>query len=319
MNIQNWEIRRYTAADRELWNEFVLSSRNATFLFNRGFMEYHADRFTDFSLMAFYGGRLSALLPANRVGDSLRSHGGLTYGGWLLPPDRIDAHAVLELFETLISFCREEGISAVLYKAVPYIYHRRPAQEDLYALWRIGAERTVCNISCVINTPETAVFNRMQNRNIRFIAKNYPDLRFVELSDAAPVMDIVKECLSERHNASPVHTAEELQLIRDRFLNNIRFYGIEGSEGLEVGVCIFLTDTVAHAQYIATTPRARKDRALTLMISELLRQPEIRARRWFDFGTSNEDAGRILNAGLYSNKFSFGGGGVAYEQYLIKI
>ncbi|MBO4965742.1 MAG: GNAT family N-acetyltransferase [Muribaculaceae bacterium] len=319
MDNKSWIIRRYTASDREEWNDFVHSSRNATFLFNRGFMEYHADRFDDFSLMAFYGGRLSALLPANRADNRLESHGGLTYGGWLLPADRIDAHAVLELFETLISYCRTEGIREVIYKTVPYIYHKRPAQEDLYALWRIGAKRIVCNISCAIDTPETAVFNRMQNKNLRFISKNYPDLRFVELSDATPVMEIVQGCLSERHNAVPVHTGAELQMLYDRFPDNIRFYGIEGSEGLEVGACIFLTDSVAHAQYIDTAPRARRDRALTLMISELLRQPEIRARRWFDFGTSNEDAGRILNAGLYSNKFSFGGGGVAYEQYLIKI
>lgn len=315
---QDWTIRRYTSSDRTLWNEFVSLSRNATFLLDRGFMEYHADRFDDFSLMAYQGERLSALLPANRVDDRLESHGGLTYGGWLLPDDRVDAQAVLKLFEALIDFCKREGISEVLYKAIPHIYHKRPAQEDLYALWRIGAKRIVCNISCAIDTPQKKLFSKMQTRYCRIANRRCEDLRLVELDDAALMMRVVADCLGARHNTSPVHSAAELQCLRDAFPQNIKFIGLQG-ESVEATVCLFLTDTVAHLQYIATTERARRDKALTLMISELMDLPEIRARRWFDFGTSNEDGGRILNEGLYSNKFSFGGGGVAYEQYLIKI
>ena len=44
-------------------------------------MEYHADRFTDYSLLVYDGNKLLALLPANRSGDVLYSHAGLTYGG----------------------------------------------------------------------------------------------------------------------------------------------------------------------------------------------------------------------------------------------
>ena len=43
-----FDIIRYTA-DRELeWNDFVGQSKNATFLFYRGYMDYHADRFADY-------------------------------------------------------------------------------------------------------------------------------------------------------------------------------------------------------------------------------------------------------------------------------
>ena len=48
-----FEIVRYTAEKADEWNAFVAESKNGTFLFNRGYMDYHADRFVDHSLM-FY-------------------------------------------------------------------------------------------------------------------------------------------------------------------------------------------------------------------------------------------------------------------------
>ena len=72
-------IQRYTPEHKRLWDEFVAKSKNATFLHFRDYMDYHADRFTDHSLMAFDAkGNVLALLPANIDGDTLHSHQGLT-------------------------------------------------------------------------------------------------------------------------------------------------------------------------------------------------------------------------------------------------
>lgn len=60
------EIHRYTTAYHRDWNDFVSESSNSTFLFLREYMEYHADRFTDYSLLVYDGNKLLALLPANR-------------------------------------------------------------------------------------------------------------------------------------------------------------------------------------------------------------------------------------------------------------
>ena len=62
-----YTARRYTAEDAELWNEFVASAKNATFLFHRDFMDYHSDRFTDFSVLVFKDDALYALLPATTL------------------------------------------------------------------------------------------------------------------------------------------------------------------------------------------------------------------------------------------------------------
>lgn len=65
-----FEIKRYSEADKEVWNVHVEQARNATFLLNRSYMDYHSDRFHDHSLMIFRNGKLYALLPANEAGDT---------------------------------------------------------------------------------------------------------------------------------------------------------------------------------------------------------------------------------------------------------
>ena len=79
------QILEYTSNDEKRWNAFIRESKNGTFLFHRGYMEYHADRFTDASLLVLSEkGAVIAVLPANRVDDVVYSHQGLTFGGLII-------------------------------------------------------------------------------------------------------------------------------------------------------------------------------------------------------------------------------------------
>ena len=113
----DWTLRMYSPDMRRDWDAFVDASRNSTFLFRREYLEYHADRFADHSLLAFKRGSLRALLPANITSDgTLHSHQGLTYGGWILPQAHFDCADMLLLFREWLACCRAEGIRKVDYK-----------------------------------------------------------------------------------------------------------------------------------------------------------------------------------------------------------
>ena len=71
----------YTPEHQSEWDKYVETSRNGVFLFHRNYMDYHADRFKDNSLMFYRKNQLVGLLPANLKDDALQSHGGLTFGG----------------------------------------------------------------------------------------------------------------------------------------------------------------------------------------------------------------------------------------------
>ena len=75
-------IKRYNETDKDSWNQFVSESKNGTFLFNRNYIDYHNDRFVDFSVIIYSDNKIIALFPASISSPNrVVSHGGLTYGG----------------------------------------------------------------------------------------------------------------------------------------------------------------------------------------------------------------------------------------------
>lgn len=96
-------IKKYTSSQKASWDTFLKQSKNATFLFQRGFMEYHQDRFHDYSLMIYKDEKLIALLPANKVEDSIFSHQGFSYGGLLSSSD-LKFRDTLNVFKSILEF-----------------------------------------------------------------------------------------------------------------------------------------------------------------------------------------------------------------------
>ncbi|MDE7159672.1 MAG: GNAT family N-acetyltransferase [Muribaculaceae bacterium] len=312
-----WEIRLYSPAESEEWNDFVCRrARNATFLFDRNYMDYHADRFADHSMMAYRGGKLLALLPANITPDGiLHSHQGLTYGGWVTSAAHFDANDMMDMWRVWLDVCRREGIKGVDYKPLPWIFARFPAQEDLYMLFRSGACLTESNLSSAVDLRDPRGFNTLQRRHLRQASRLGCEIRYSD--DCAPFWEMLSLCLAERHGASPVHTAAELRLLMERFPDNIRIAEARLDDELVAGVCLYITGTAVHAQYIASTPRGREANALALLFDRVMAEAARWGKRYFDFGTSNEDHGRYLNSGLLRQKASYGASGVTFDRWAL--
>lgn len=312
-----WIIRSYSPEDVRLWDSFVATSRQGTLLHFRGYMDYHSDRFQDCSLIAYKRGKPTALLPANLTKDGiLISHQGLTYGSWLTPMSHFDGSDMLALFEVWREWCISHDIKEIIYKTVPHIYHKASAEEDLYALFRSGAQIDTVNLSSVVDLHDTLRFNTQQKRNLKKAGMLSPLIR--ETANAAEFMPILTECLRERHNVAPVHSESELQLLKDRFPENIRFFIAGINREPEAAVCVYDTNGVAHCQYIATSREGRENGTLTYLMHHLMTKVYA-DNRYFDFGTSTEDAGMILNSGLLHQKTGLGGRGVGYCIYIIHL
>lgn len=300
----------------------VTASRNGTFLFLRGFMDYHSDRFTDHSLMAFKGGRLLAMLPADITPDgSIHSHSGLTYGGWITSTRHFDANDMLELFEAWIEYCRGEEISYIDYKPIPWIYPPTPAQEDIYALFRFGAKMSECNLSTAIVPGFSPGFNTQQKRNLRKGLSLNPE--FDDNVSSEEFHALLSECLEERHGVAPVHSLTELHLLMERFPEHIRLHGCytkpqATSRKLQAAVCIFIDRGVAHCQYIASSGFGRDNGLLTVLFNHLITDI-YSSVRYFDFGISNEDHSLYMNPGLLRQKASLGGSGVTYQRFTLRL
>ncbi len=306
------EIRRYRREDKELWNSFVSKARNATFLFDRNYMDYHADRFDDNSFMFYHKGKLKAVLPANVAGDTLYSHQGLTYGGLLLDK-KANVEDVLECFDSLNSWLRENGISKVIYKALPWIYQQYPSEEDLYALtWKCKAQLISRDISSSIVIDNKLKFAESRKSGIRKALSL--NIEVGESNDVDGFWHVLEDNLGNRYNAKPVHTANEMKLLMSRFPNNIRLYVAKMNGEIVGGTLIYVTPQVVHTQYISASVEGKKHGALDLLFDYIINKVYANCR-YFDFGKSTEQGGAYLNEPLIFQKEGFGGRGVCYDWY----
>lgn len=306
------EIRRYRREDKELWNSFVSKARNATFLFDRNYMDYHADRFDDNSFMFYHKGKLKAVLPANVAGDTLYSHQGLTYGGLLLDK-KATVEDVLECFDSLNSWLRKNGISKVVYKALPWIYQQYPSQEDLYTLtWKCKAQLISRDIASTIVVDNKLKFAESRKSGIRKALSL--NIEVGESNDVDGFWHVLEDNLGNRYNAKPVHTACEMKLLMSRFPNSIKLYVAKMNGEIVGGTLIYVTPQVVHTQYISASVEGKKHGALDLLFDYIINKVYANCR-YFDFGKSTEQGGAYLNEPLIFQKEGFGGRGVCYDWY----
>ena len=126
--------------------------------------------------------------------------------------------------------------------------------------------------------------------------------------------------LMEKYNRHPVHSIEEILLLRSRFPENIKLYTASLGGGLLAGVVMYYCgDEVAHCQYIASTEQGRQFKALTLLFDYLIKEASQAGYRYFDFGISTENGGLYLNEGLVRQKCRLGGRGIVYQVFKIKL
>lgn len=309
-------IKRYSIEQKDLWDAFVDASKNGTFMLKRGYMDYHADRFTDHSLLFYRDEELVALLPASQHAEELRSHGGLTYGGMICGYD-MKQHIMDDCITALVEYMKSNAINTLLYKSLPYIYHRYPSQEDLYALWRNGAQLVRRDVSSTIEFNENPI-KLPKGRKAQISRAKREGVEIKQSTEFDAFIALENQVLNQYHQTKAVHTGSELALLHSRFPEQIKLYAAMHENEMVAGVLVFVYDKLVHTQYMASSEYGRENGALDLAISTIIEEYQGQ-KQYLDFGISTEESGKILNNGLISQKEGFGGRSVVYDFYELKV
>lgn len=308
-------VSAYDSSKKTEWDAFIDGSKNGTFMLKRDYVEYHSDRFTDFSVMFYDDGKLIAVMPASLHGEEVRSHGGLTYGG-VISDKKMTTEKMLNVFDALRLYLKEKSVKSLLYKRVPSIYALYPSDEDLYALFRNQAVLIRRDISTTIYLPDRIKFSKGKKWGVS--RARQAGITVKKSTDYDLFIEKENEVLKERHNAQAVHTSEELAYLAEKFPDNISLFVAELNGEFLAGSLVYVTSTVAHTQYIATTAKGRELFAFDYLGNELINN--IYAdKTYFDFGISTEHDGQFLNQGLCQQKETFGGRGMIYDFYKLEV
>jgi Acetyltransferase (GNAT) domain len=310
-------IRSYGPADAQAWEDLIGRSCNGTFMHTRRLISYHEDRFADLSLLLEnHRGHVAGVFPAAEHPADPRmvvSHPGLTYGG-VVHDGSVCGASMVGALESIAEHYRGLGYQKLRYKAVPAIYHSRPAEDDLYALYRLGARRFRSDLSATI---DLANRGRVTQRRVRSRKRALAEGVRTEESwaDVAAFWPVLEQNLTYRHGASPVHSLAEIQMLHDRFPEDVLLIAARIGAELVGGAVMFVAGPVMHMQYTATTDRGRATTATDPVMEHGIELGVKRGCRYFDFGVCTVDEGRSLDQDLYRFKVSFGAGGVVYDHY----
>lgn len=312
-------VRPYDESDAEAWDSFCQEALQGTFLHTRRFLSYHGDRFVDQSLVlesdkAWVGLFPAAMDPTRR--KCIISHPGITYGG-LLHHGGVQGANAIEALRQIQMHYQQLGFQEIIYKAVPFIYNKASAQDDLYALFQLGAVKTRVDLSCTIDLRQRRPASSRRVRSLRKALAS--GVEIIEGHKFLPALwDVLAENLERKHHAVPVHSLTEISLLATRFPESIRCIVARWQQKIVAGVLLFNTPSVHHAQYIASSAEGYRISALDAIFNYCIKMATDTGCRWFDFGTSNEKSGTILNNGLYEFKSEFGAGGVVHEFYSLQ-
>lgn len=297
-----YSITDYKPEFNNQWNDFVKSSLNGTFLFHRDFMDYHANRFKDYSLLVFNDGDLLAVLPAHIEGDVLYSHQGLTYGG-LVYKSGLKLNTIVDISRLILYFLSTKGVTKLVVNEVPQIYYKAPDFSFQYILQIIKAKQYRTDVLSIVKPIESS-YSKDRKAGYKRGLKN--GLKVEETNNLLPFWNqILIPNLQQKHDVKPVHSVDEILLLKSKFSKQIRQFNVYYNGTIVAGTTIFETEKVAHSQYISGNKNKNKLGSLDFLHVYLL-ENVFKDKPYFDFGTSNENNGSQINNGLLYWKQGFG-------------
>ena len=309
-----FSIKTYNDSYKVDWNNFVDFSKNSTFLFKREFMDYHAEKFEDFSLLIFYNSDLIALFPCNIRDGEVYSHEGLSYGGVMVKTD-LKFLNYLELFTHLLKYFDEKSIKKLYIKQIPSIYNSNFNGELDYLSFVTGAKIYRRDIISVIDMQNENKISKDRIQGYKRGVKNKLEIK--ETDDLDDFWNsILIPTLSNRHDVNPVHSLEDIKNLKRNFNNNIKQFNIYHEGHIVAGTTIFLTKNVAHVQYIGSNSEKNSLGSLDFLFYNLITD-HLSNYKYFDFGNSHEQNGMKINNGLNYWKEGYGARSLTHDFYEI--
>jgi hypothetical protein len=265
-------------------------------------------------------GRLVGVLPtAEDPHDptTVVSHPGITYGG-IVHDGSLRGERFIEALGLVTNQLSDLGYTRFRYKTIPWIYHRHLACDDSYALFRLQGQRSRCELTATVDLEHPAKPSHGRRTGLQLSSRAGVEVYF-GWEYIAEFWHVLEANLAERFGAAPTHSLAEINHLHDLFPEETGLLVARVGSEIVGGALLFITTTVLHTQYLASTKEGRVTSALDPIINKAADIARERGCRFFDFGTSNTEQGRGLNQSLYEFKLSFGAGGAVHEEFEVSL
>ncbi|MEX1138951.1 MAG: GNAT family N-acetyltransferase [Bacteroidota bacterium] len=233
------EVIPYEEKWRDRWDSFVLKSNNGTMFHLQKFLSYHARPFPWHHLLFVKQGEIQAVLPTARMGSTLESPIGASYGSFVTTD--LPFEAALELVDAFSDYCRDLGIERTLLTPPPFIYQSVVSQSLDYALAYRGFGYDKHYISHAISLADHDFFKTFHATARRYIRKYLREHEItIEMSDDLDAFYPILVENKRRHDVTPTHTLEELKKLKKLFPDRLILFLVRRGKKPVAGSLLFV-------------------------------------------------------------------------------
>ena len=313
---EHFAVVRYHEGLHDVWNNVVKKSETGTLLHLREFCTHHAYKFDEASVIITRDDQPFAVLPGNVVtnksGDlEFWSHSFLTYGGLV----RISSSAttMIPALTAVRDYLIQEGYSKLVYKPVPWVFHQYPDESDTHALWTLGGYPIRRDLSSVSKLPlmESRIAHGRRSRARKAHRNGYT---VQQTTDTEEFHTVLVRRLAARHNLIPAISQDDLDLLLNRFPENVRIFGCGVNGEIAAGALVFDCGNTIHFQYLTGTDEGYAQCAMDLLIPYVTNL-YCDTAQYVSFGISTEGEQAALNPGLVDYKESWGTTAVTFDRW----
>jgi hypothetical protein len=186
----------------------------------------------------------------------------LTFGG-VISGNRMKTPQMLEIFESLIIFARENSLKKIVYKTVPHIYHWHPSEEDLYALFRNEARLIRRDVSTTIRLRERLSLSKGRKWTINQSRKT--ESKYTRVLTSRLYAARSRSFGGEIQRRAGSHGGGDAVACRT-VSENIKLFGAFADGEMLAGTIVYASTSVAHAQYMAACEAGKQAFALDAVL-----------------------------------------------------
>jgi lipid II:glycine glycyltransferase (peptidoglycan interpeptide bridge formation enzyme) len=283
------EVVDYTSEWKDRWDQFVLESNNGTIFHLQKFLGYHIDRTFEWSHILFlHRGEILAVLPGARMGTTLESPIGASYGSFVTRYISFDT--ALALVDAFSQYCREHQFERALLTPPPFIYQSHISQNIDYALAYRGFQYDKHYISHAISLTESNSLSAFQSTVRRYVRKYVREREITtEISNDLDAFYPILIKNKERHGMKPTHSLAELKRLQRLFPERIVLFLVHRNARPIAGSLVFVCNKrVALCFYNMLLYEFERLRPIHAVMYEVVRWAAEKGFGWLDLGVSQD-------------------------------
>ncbi len=305
-----YEIQPYAEPLAGEWDDFVLNgSCNGNLFHTRKFLSYHrADRFEDASVLLRDGGRIIAVVAANRTEDGWFSHGGTSCGG----PVMGLRHAGVGAAQAVLATLQEHYAGRLSMRLCEPILAGSRNELLLYLLHKTHEIQPEVSAYKPLAGIEDFVDSIPHKKTRSATGKCFREGFCAQASEADADYEAFHQLLvgnlEGRHGTEPTHTLDELLQLRDILGHRqILLLGRDADGNLCAAVwLIAATPQSWHVQYIARDYSHPASCTVEATLCKAMETVRDAGAQHLNIGICTEAGGTVLNTGLLRFKESLG-------------